>query len=110
MIQDHIEQIQARLQNATGMPEETKAELLNLLAALRSEVGALSQTDEEAASSVARYAAASTHEATRSDQEPERLEEALSGLTASVEGFENSHPELTQVVNRIAVTLSNMGI
>ena len=29
---------------------------------------------------------------------------------SKVEGFEASHPQLVQVVNRIAVTLSNMGI
>ncbi|MDB6175446.1 MAG: putative cytosolic protein [Chthoniobacteraceae bacterium] len=110
MIQDHIAQIQARVENSAGMPAETKADLLNLLAALKSEVGTLSETHEEAASSVARFAAASAHEATRTEQKPELLEAALSGLTKSVDGLENSNPELTQIVNRIAVTLSNMGI
>src|SRR4051794_13290185 len=110
MIHNHIEQIQARLESAPGMPEETRAELLHLLSQLRGEVGALAQTREEDASSVAQFAAASTHEATRAEQKPELLEAALHGLTASVDGLETSHPELTQVVNRIAVTLSNMGI
>src|ERR1700712_3227632 len=103
MIQDHIEQIQAKLQNAVGMPEETKAELLKLLTALKSELGALSETHEEAASSVVKFAAASTDEATRPEQKPELLEAALDGLTASVDGLESSHPELTQLVNRIAL-------
>jgi hypothetical protein len=38
------------------------------------------------------------------------MELSLKGLSSSVEGFEKSHPQLVQVVNRICTTLSNLGI
>jgi Domain of unknown function (DUF4404) len=110
MIHEHIEQIQAKVHNAKGIPDETKADLLKLLSELRAEVGVLSETNEEDAHSVARFVAASTHEATRTERKPELLEPALQGLTSSVNGLATSHPQLADIVNRIAVTLSNMGI
>ena len=53
---------------------------------------------------------ASTHEATRAEKKPKLIEAALNGLTASVESFEASHPKLAEVVNQIAIRLSNMGL
>jgi FtsZ-binding cell division protein ZapB len=38
------------------------------------------------------------------------LSEERSGLVASVEGLESSHPHLVAAVNRVATILSNMGI
>jgi hypothetical protein len=110
MIQDHIEQIEEKVQKTAGLSSETKSELLNLLSELKVEVSNLSKTNQEDARSVAHFVAASAHEATRMERKPEQAGAALRGLTASVEGLEGSHPELTALVNRIAVTLSNMGI
>ena len=110
MIQEHIDQILSKVQNAPSLPPETKAELVNLLSELSQEVDLLSETDQDHAKSVTQFVAASTEEATQADQKPELLTEAIRGLNASVEGLETSHPTLTALVNRIAVTLSNMGI
>ncbi len=110
MIQQQIEQIKAKVENTDGMPPETKAELLNLLASLEVQIGGLAETHADDAHSVATFAAASTHEATRSEPKPELLQSALSGFTGSAAGLEASHPKLAEVVNAIAVTLSNMGI
>lgn len=110
MIQEHIDQIQEKVQKDAAISETTKADLLQLLSTLKAEIHVLSQTQADAASSVARFAAASAHEATRKEQQPKLLEVALKGLHTSVEGLEASHPQLAAVVNRIAVTLSNMGI
>ena len=110
MIHEHIEQIQAKLQNADSIQPETRTELLNLLSQLKAEVGTLSQTHEEDARSVTGFVAASAHEATRKEKKPELLEHALQGLTSSAKEIATSHPQLADVVNRIAVTLSNMGI
>jgi hypothetical protein len=49
-------------------------------------------------------------EAVRIPRRPEVLGETLQGLVASVEGLENTHPRLVAAVNRIALTLSGMGI
>ena len=110
MIQQQIEQIQAKLENASGLSPENRSDLLNLLADLKAQVEMLSQTNEEGARSVTTFAHASAHEATRPDKNPQELESALEGLTTSVVGLESSHPKLAEVVNRIAVVLSNMGI
>lgn len=110
MIHDHIEEIEARISTAKGIPFEARTELLNLLSALKSEVDNIAGKHEEDAQSLARFVDASAHEATRQTKKPELLEAALQGLTSSVEDLEVSNPKLTQIVNRIAVALSNMGI
>ncbi len=110
IIQDRIEKIEATLKDAGSLTEETRAELLRLLAELKAEVAPLTQTHGEDAQSITHFASASVHEATRTARKPDQADAALKGLTASVEGFEASHPRLVEVVNRIAITLSNMGI
>ena len=110
MIQDRIAKIETTLQSAANLSAETKQELLGLLAELKAEVAPLTATHGENAASIARFTDESFHEATRSERNPEQHAAALSGLSASVEGFEASHPRLVLIVDRIALTLSNMGI
>lgn len=110
MIEDRIQKIEARLQESANIPEPARAELLKLLAALREEVGGLEESHKEDARSIASFVDASAHEATRAEKKPKLVEASLSGLKASVEAFEASHPKLAEVVNQIAVVLSNMGI
>ena len=110
MIEDRIQNIEARLKGAQSVPDETKTELLSLLSALKEEIQNLPETHKEHATSIAGFADASTHEVTRAHRKPQLVEAALKGLTSSVEDFEVTHPTLTQVVNRIAYILSNMGI
>ncbi len=110
MIQDRIDKIETTVRSATNLPDETKQQLLALLVELKAEVSPLTETHGEDAASIARFADASVHEATRSERKPDQTAAALSGLNASVQGFEASHPQLVQIVDRIAVTLSNMGI
>jgi F0F1-type ATP synthase membrane subunit b/b' len=110
MIQDRIDKIEATLKDAQNLSGETREELLKLLADLRAEVSRLTATHGEDADSIARFADASVHEAMRSERKPEQAATALKGLTASVEGFEASHPRLVEIVDRLAITLSNMGI
>lgn len=110
MIQEHIERIRTKVQDTESLPAETKTELLELLSLLKTEVGELSQTREADAQTVARSVDASAQEAIRPDRQPEEFDTALGELNASVEGLEATHPKLVETVNRIAVTLSNMGI
>jgi ABC-type transporter Mla subunit MlaD len=110
MIQDRIEKIEATLKDAASLSEESRTQLLRLLAELKAEVAPLTQTHDEDAESIAHFAGASVHEATRRARKPDQADAAIKGLTASVEGFEASHPRLVEIVNRIAVALSNMGI
>jgi hypothetical protein len=89
---------------------ERKAELLQLLGTLKTEVAALSKTHGEQADSIANFASLSAHEATRVQPNPQLRELSNQGLISSVDGFEQSHPRLVQIVNAISKTLSDLGI
>ena len=110
MIKDRVDTIQSIIEEAGNIPAERKAELLQLVAGLQSEISALSQTHRDEASSITRFADASAHEAVRAQKNPELAETALQGLRASVQGFEETHPDLVGIVSRFATALSNMGL
>jgi hypothetical protein len=110
MIQDRLDQIEAKVQAASNIPDDTKTQLLALLGDLKKEMQGLGATHDEKAQAIAHFTDITTREATREEKEPERMDAALEGLTGSVSGFETTHPKLTQIVNRLAVTLSSVGI
>ena len=110
MIEDTIEKIESRIQASDAVKEERRRELLELLGTLKAEVAALSKTHSEQAESIAGFTTLSAHEATRAEQNPHLLNLSLQGLSSSVEGIEESHPRLVQIVNAISNTLSNLGI
>lgn len=90
MIEDHIQQLRTKLAQASGLPEGTRTELLDLLAAVESEANG-GEAESEAA---------------ESDEDTP----ALSKLVNSVEELEASHPELVASINQVASVLSKMGI
>jgi hypothetical protein len=110
MIRDTISEIEAKLKNAGALNEDARRELTDLLAKLKTEVTELARTDADQAASIAGFAQTSTHEATRLEKNPQLLQLSIDGLSASVDGFEESHPQLVQIVNRICTTLANLGI
>jgi hypothetical protein len=110
MIQDTIAELEARIEKAEAVKPESRAELRELLSRLRAEIGALSETHGEDAESIAGFASVSAHEALRENRNPELVQLSLNGLSSSVGQFEESHPSLVQVVNRICETLANIGI
>jgi DNA repair exonuclease SbcCD ATPase subunit len=110
MIEDTIKKIETKIQTATAITSENKAELLSLLSALESEITRLSKAESEHAESIAGFIERSAHEATRQEKNPELLRLSLAGLAASVKGFEASHPRLVEDINYISTVLANMGI
>jgi hypothetical protein len=110
MIEETIQKIEARIQGSEAIKDDRRRELLELLGTLKSEVADLSTTHGEQAQSIAGFTELSTHEATRTEQNPQLLDLSLQGLASSVKGFEGSHPRLVQIVNSISNTLSNLGI
>ena len=110
MMEERMRKIEARIQQAPGLPETEREKLLQLVATLREEVDALAKSHEEDAHSITHFLDASTHEASRAAKRPKLLEAAGQGLTASVEDFERSHPKLFETVNQAAVVLANMGL
>jgi len=110
MIQDTIDKIEKRLRDADKLSPESREELTRLLAELKAEVAGITDSHAEQARSIAGFADVSTHEAVRSQTNRKSLDYSLEGLRASVEEFEQSHPGLVGVVNRICTALSNLGI
>jgi hypothetical protein len=110
MIQKTIENIEGKIRESSSVNDESRAELLRLLAMLKTEIGELSKTHPEQAESITSFAQASAHEATRKEKNPDLLKLSLDGLSASVKGVEASHPDLLQVVNKVSQALANMGI
>lgn len=110
MIEKTICEIEARVSSADSVSAAHKQELLKLLGTLKSEVATLSKTHGEQADSIAGFAQLSAHEATRAKPNQQLRELSTQGLRSSVEGFEQSHPHLVNIVNSITNTLANLGI
>ena len=110
MIEKTISEIETKISGAESVSADRKSELLQLLGTLKIEVAKLSHTHSEQANSIAGFAQLSAHEATRADQNPQLRELSNQGLLSSVNGFEQSHPQLVQIVNAISKTLSDLGI
>lgn len=110
MVQNTIEKIEKKIRKYNSFTDKNKLELLNLLATLKSEMTDFSQTQYEHAESITGFMELSTHEAMRQEKNPALLKFAVNGLSASVKGFEVSHPQLVENVNYIANALANMGI
>ena len=109
MISDTIAKLEAKLKDTSLSPRKRR-ELLELLNRLKTEVNTLSRTHRDEAESIAGFAEAATREATRARKNPKLVDLSMQALTASVAGFEKSHPRLVEVVNRICTTLASLGI
>ncbi len=110
MIQETIEEIEAKLLQEPKLSDEHRTELLALLATLKQEMRELSKTHADEAASIAGFTELSTHIATRTGKNRRLLALSLEGLTTSVAGLEKTHPRLVEIVNSICTTLSNLGI
>jgi len=110
VIEETIKQIEAQIASAESLRPERRRELVELLATLKAEAGELAKTHQEQAQSIVGFTQATTHEATRAEQDPQLLDQSVATLRRSVEDFEKSHPRLAQIVNSISTLLSNSGI
>jgi ABC-type transporter Mla subunit MlaD len=110
MTQNTLEKIEEMIRTSKSLDENNKTQLLNLLATLKPEMDKFSNDEAEHAESVAGFIERSTHEALRQQKNPTHLKLAIDGLSASVKGFEASHPQLVENVNTIASALANIGI
>lgn len=108
MLEERIQKMESAVKTAENISADQKAELLSLLAKLKAALGKVEHRED--AESIARFAEASVHEATRKKKKRNVLEAALHGLKQSVEEFEASHPELVALVSKISTVLANMGL
>ena len=110
MANNTIEKIEDKIRNNSSLSPQNKTELLDLLSKLKPEIAKLSEAQSEHAESIAGFVERSAHEATRKVKNPTLLKIAADGLSASVKGFESSHPKLVETVNYIANALANLGL
>jgi hypothetical protein len=110
MLSQRLAQLESTLRDSTSIPEGTRQELLTLVAGLKAEVAPLASTHGETAHEIAGNAEAAVRATVGREAEPEQAAHAVEGLAASVREFEATHPRLVEIVDRLALTLSNMGI
>jgi hypothetical protein len=113
MIQETLQKIQNRIRQAEQsgqLQPERRAEMLRLLDTLKAEIEEVCKTDADRARTMAQFAEVSTREMSQPQPKMGLINQAVSGISASVEDFEKEHPKLVEVVNRISYLLSNMGI
>ena len=112
MIEKTISEIEAKIGGAESVSAERKQELLQLLGTLEDRSRRACQnarrTGQQHRESIRQTFRARGH--ARKTKSASRCEHSLQGLRSSVEGFEQSHPKLVQIVNSISNTLSNLGI
>ena len=85
---------------SANLPDSAKAELLELLTALRAELQSVQQEHLARAEDVGGRRAG----------HGESLDDAVGALTGTVAALEATHPRLSELANRLAVALANMGI
>ncbi len=110
MIEDHIRKTESAINTAQNISANKKAELLGQVARLKSALEEVPETHHEDVQSIARFAEAAAHEATRTKKNPKLLKTASRGLKQAVEEFEASHPKLVARVNEFATLLAEMGL
>jgi len=110
MINERLARIEATLREAQAIPEATRHELLALVDGLKAEVTPLLETHQGTAREIADHAHAAVEAAMRKERHPDQAAETVKGLADSVRAFEATHPRLVEAVDRLALTLSNMGI
>lgn len=110
MVQNKIEKIEKKIHKYNSFTDKNKIELLNLLATLKPEITEFSKVQAEHAESIAGFIERSTHEVMRQEKNPALIKFAVNGLSASVKGFEASHPQLVENVNYIVNALAFMDI
>jgi predicted TIM-barrel enzyme len=110
MLDETLTKLETNIRASEAIQADKKAELLRLMATLKSEIAVLEHTHVEHAESVIGLAERSMHEAIRQPKDPQLAASALQELAASVAELEVSHPQLVNVVNAISVLLANIGI
>lgn len=104
MIDETLRKLEAKIQAAPQAKDETKRELLALVAELRGELKTLAKDDDVEARRLAALAGAA------SSTPDADAQGALGELNASVESFEDSHPRLAGALRGICQALERAGI
>ena len=111
MAKETIKKIEEKIRNNTGLEQDKRAELLELMGNLKQELDQLQKTDSSKAKAIADLAGASADKAFNDNAAAgESSGNPVKDLESSVEEFEVTHPRLVRVINRICIMLSSIGI
>jgi Domain of unknown function (DUF4404) len=110
MALDRLGQLEARIHESHDLSPQQQEELLRLVSELKEAMAEGSVTQVTEPHDTTSGPGRSTPEGTRQDTRQHPLRMAMDDLSASVEAFEASHPELVNTVNQISTLLANMGI
>lgn len=109
MYRHTMKELEKKIESNTTISSEQKKELLETLEKLDNELSS-PDVDTEKALSIANFANSSTHEAAKSTKDTKLFDLSLEGLKKSIEGFEATHPTITEAADRLINILSSMGI
>jgi hypothetical protein len=111
MIQQTLDRITARVQNAGSLSDNDRAEIIELLESLRGEIQEESQLHHlEKIEKVLGVSELTTHDAAAQAQDSDLVGKAVEAMKSSVLELEASHPKASQAMARLAQILSGMGI
>jgi mevalonate kinase len=105
-----IEAIEKKIEKTTEIDVKIKEDLLDLMRSLKTELSDLKENHPDKVDKIVDKARTSAEKVIHADEDQNELKEAIDGLHETVEEFEVSHPKLVQVVNRICMMLSDIGI
>lgn len=105
-----IEAIEKKIEATSQIDAKIKEDLLDLMRSLKTELTDLKEVNPNGAHNIADKTQVSAEKVLTSDNKQNELQKDIDGLQETVEEFEVSHPKLVQVVNRICMMLSDIGI
>lgn len=105
-----IEAIEKKIRATSQIDGKIKEDLLDLMRSLKTELSSLKELHPETAHHIAAQTGVSTDKVLASPEKPEEVQESIDRLQGTVTEFEASHPKLVQVVNRLCMMLSDIGI
>lgn len=110
MLDDTISKIQAQIETSASIDPARRAQLVKLLAELKSHAATLPPSHAQHVENIANYTTLSTQHLTGTPPNQGALAQSVERLEDSVRELEVTHPQLVAVVSRISTFLANMGI
>lgn len=105
-----IEVLEKKIEATSQIDTKIKEDLLDLMRSLKNELTDLKNDHPETAHDIANKAQISAEKVLTSNSKKDELQENIEGLQGTVEEFEVSHPKLVEIVNRLCMMLSDLGI
>lgn len=113
MIQETLNRLRSRLEEAPNLDAETRQRTLKLVSQLTQEIQSLPEdqpASTERVHSALDLAATAAQESTQDQQDPGLAGKALGALDEAVLDLEASHPDAARIIGQISYVLSRMGL